>query len=84
MERLIEVPDAWETVSTHLERKQILEGFALLPDAQRRTLELSYFGGYTHIEIAGKMGVPLGTVKGRMRTGLEKMRTFLQARRVTA
>ena len=83
MERLIEVPDAWETVSAHLERKQILEGFALLPDAQRRTLELSYFGGYTHMEIAGEMGVPLGTVKGRMRMGLEKMRTFLQARGVT-
>lgn len=84
VERLIEVPDAWEAVSAHLERRQIREGFAQLPDAQRQTLELAYFGGYTHQEIAGQMGVPLGTVKGRMRMGLEKMRSFLQARGVTA
>lgn len=84
VERLVEVPDAWETVATHLEQRQIREGFAQLPDAQRRTLELAYFGGYTHIEIAGQMGVPLGTVKGRMRMALEKMRSFLVARGVTA
>ena len=84
VERLVEVPDAWETVSMHLEQKQIREGFAQLPEAQRQTLELAYFGGFTHLEIAGQMGVPLGTVKGRMRMGLEKMRSFLQARGVTA
>jgi RNA polymerase sigma-70 factor (ECF subfamily) len=84
VERLVGAPDAWETVSAHLERSQIREGFASLPQSQRQTLELAYFGGYTHLEIAGKMGVPLGTVKGRMRMGLEKMRTFLQARGVTA
>ncbi len=84
VERLLEVPDAWETVSTRIEQRQIREGFAQLPDAQRQTLELAYFGGFTHLEIAGQMGVPLGTVKGRMRMGLEKMRTFLQARGVTA
>lgn len=84
VERLIEAPDAWETVSAHLERGQIREGFDSLPEAQRETLELAYFGGYTHLEIAARMGVPLGTVKGRMRMGLEKMRTFLQARGVTA
>lgn len=84
VEGLVQVPDAWETVSTHLEQRQIREGFAQLPDAQRRTLELAYFRGYTHVEIAGQMGVPLGTVKGRMRMGLEKMRSFLVARGVTA
>lgn len=82
-ERLVEVPDAWESVSIHLEQRQIRDGFAQLPVAQRETLERAYFGGYTHLEIAGQMGVPLGTVKGRMRMGLEKMRTFLQARGVT-
>jgi RNA polymerase sigma-70 factor (ECF subfamily) len=84
VERLVEVPDAWDAVSVRLERYQIREGFAQLPENQRQTLELAYFGGYTHQEIAGKMGVPLGTVKGRMRMGLEKMRSFLQARGVTA
>ncbi len=55
-----------------------------LPAEQRQVIELAYFGGFTHLEIAGQMGVPLGTVKGRMRMGLEKMRSFLQARGVTA
>jgi len=84
VERLVAGPGGWETVAVHLERQQILEGFEQLPDAQRRTLELAYFGGYTHVEIANQMDVPLGTVKGRMRMGLEKMRSFLQARGVTS
>jgi RNA polymerase sigma-70 factor, ECF subfamily len=84
IERSAEVPDAWEAISLELERQQIREAFARLPDAQRRTLELAYFGGYTHVEIARQMDVPLGTVKGRMRIGLEKMRSYLQARGVTA
>ena len=79
-----EVPDVWEAVALDLERKQIQEGFLELPDPQRRTLELAYFGGYTHVEIASRMRVPLGTVKSRMRIGLEKMRTFLTARGVMA
>ncbi len=79
-----EVPDAWEAVAQDLERKQIKEGFRELPDSQRQTLELAYFGGYTHVEIASRMQVPLGTVKSRMRIGLEKMRTFLTARGVMA
>ena len=37
-------------------------------------IELAYFGGFSHSEIAEMLGVPLGTVKGRMRLGLEKMR----------
>jgi len=84
VEQRLEAPDAWEAVSIHLQQNQIREGFARLPEAQRQTLELAYFGGYTHLEIAGRMGVPLGTVKGRMRMGLEKMRSFLQGSGVTA
>ncbi len=83
VERTAQVADAWEALALDLERKQIREAFARLPEAQRRTVELAYFGGYTHAEIARIMEVPLGTVKGRMRMGLEKMRSFLQARGVT-
>jgi len=45
-----------------------------LPGDQSRVIELAYFGGFSQSEIARMLGVPLGTVKGRMRLGLEKIR----------
>jgi len=39
---------------------------------------MAYFGGYTHAEIADRWQIPLGTVKGRMRLGLQKMKRILQ------
>ena len=45
-------------------------------------LELAYFSGYTHAEIAGLLDLPLGTVKGRMRLGLKKVREYFDARGV--
>lgn len=49
-----------------------------LPSDQRMVIELAYFKGFTHSEIAELTGVPLGTIKGRMRLGLEKMRVVLE------
>jgi len=46
-----------------------------LPPAQRRVVDLAYFGGFTHEEIARILDAPVGTVKGRMRLALEKMRS---------
>jgi RNA polymerase sigma-70 factor (ECF subfamily) len=45
-----------------------------LPGDQSKVIQLAYFGGFSHSEIASMLGVPLGTVKGRMRLGLEKIR----------
>ena len=45
-----------------------------LPADQTQVIELAYFGGFTHREIAAMLDEPLGTVKGRLRLGLEKMR----------
>lgn len=45
-----------------------------LPGEQAKVIQMAYFGGFSHSEIAGMLGVPLGTVKGRMRLGLEKIR----------
>lgn len=48
-----------------------------LPDDQRQVIELSYYGGFTHQQIAEMLSLPPGTVKGRMRLGLGKMRIAL-------
>src|SRR3712207_532680 len=48
-----------------------------LPADQQKVIELAYFGGFTHTEIAEMIQTPLGTVKGRMRLGLEKLRSSL-------
>jgi RNA polymerase sigma-70 factor (ECF subfamily) len=45
-----------------------------LPGEQSKVIELAYFGGFSHSEIAAMLELPLGTVKGRMRLGLEKIR----------
>jgi RNA polymerase sigma-70 factor, ECF subfamily len=51
-----------------------------LPREQSEVIGLAYFGGFTHSEIAQMLGMPLGTVKGRMRLGLEKIRVTLAER----
>jgi RNA polymerase sigma-70 factor, ECF subfamily len=50
-----------------------------LPSEQLKVLELAYFSGYTHVEIAELLDLPLGTVKGRMRLGLMKMRDYFDS-----
>ena len=69
--------DVAEEAARNLEGGTVRAALGALPEAQRRTLELAYFGGYTQSELAELMGVPLGTVKGRMRIGLQKMRRAL-------
>jgi RNA polymerase sigma-70 factor (ECF subfamily) len=49
-----------------------------LPEEQSKVIELAYFGGYTHTEIADMLGLPVGTVKGRMRLGLTKLRSHFE------
>jgi RNA polymerase sigma-70 factor (ECF subfamily) len=57
---------------------QIRVALSELPAEQRRVIELAYFGGFTHTEIASMLGTPIGTVKGRMRLGLQKLRGQLR------
>ena len=61
------------------QREQVREALNTLPKEQLKILELAYFSGYTHVEIAALLDVPLGTVKGRMRLGLKKIRDYFNS-----
>src|SRR4051812_29335023 len=64
----------------NLQREQVREALRGLPPKQLKVLELAYYSGYTHQEIAELLDLPLGTVKGRMRLGLQKIREYFSSR----
>lgn len=72
--------DPWRRVSSSVEQTAVRKALDTLPLEQRLSVELAYFGSYSQPEIAGMMGVTLGTVKGRMRLGLQKLSVRLQGR----
>ena len=57
--------------------REVRGALSELPDEQSKVIQLAYFGGFSHSEIAEMLSMPLGTVKGRMRLGIEKIRTQL-------
>jgi RNA polymerase sigma-70 factor (ECF subfamily) len=71
-----------ERAAASFERDAIRAALAELPAEQRQTVLLAYFGGYSQPEIAGVTGVPLSTVKGRMRLALDKLAAYLKERGV--
>ena len=78
-ERLPEDPsDTWSEVSNTLDGELLKRCLKLIPEDQRIAIELAYFEGYTQREISELKGIPLGTVKGRIRIGMAKLREILQ------
>jgi RNA polymerase sigma-70 factor, ECF subfamily len=65
------------------QREQVREALGTLPPEQLKILELAYFSGYTHLQISELVDVPLGTIKGRMRLGLKKMRDYFDHPKLT-
>ncbi|HEX2700438.1 MAG TPA: sigma-70 family RNA polymerase sigma factor [Acidimicrobiales bacterium] len=59
--------------------EKVKEVVAVLPAAERRAIELAYFGGHTYREVATLLGEPEGTVKSRIRAGLQRMRSALSS-----
>jgi RNA polymerase sigma-70 factor, ECF subfamily len=64
------------------EAREIRAALVGLPPEQSRVIELAYYGGFSHSEIATMLDTPVGTIKGRMRLGLQKMRSQLSSERV--
>jgi RNA polymerase sigma-70 factor (ECF subfamily) len=65
-------------VARRQEADAVRAALQTLPGEQVQVIELAYFGGFTHTEIAEMLQMPVGTVKGRMRLGLEKLRNALR------
>jgi RNA polymerase sigma-70 factor, ECF subfamily len=79
IEERFEAPEHTEVeVARRDEAREIRAALAELPEEQSRVIELAFYGGYTHTEIAAMLGAPVGTIKGRMRLGMEKMRLTLE------
>ncbi len=72
-ESVLAAPDVWQAVGQHLDRDRVRAAVAALPNEQQQAIELAYFDGLSHREIAERTGAPLGTIKGRMRLGLRKL-----------
>jgi RNA polymerase sigma-70 factor, ECF subfamily len=74
----LEGPDRTEREAERRdETRKVREALGGLPDEQRRVIELAYFGGFSQSEIGDMLGLPIGTVKGRMRLGMAKLRVSL-------
>jgi RNA polymerase sigma-70 factor (ECF subfamily) len=78
LEEELEAPERTDVQAmSNAASDEIREALGELPADQRRVIELAYFGGFTHTEIASMLDTPVGTVKGRMRLGLVKLRGHL-------
>ena len=76
-ERLVSPQETAAEAERRDDARRVRSALEELPTDQRRVIELAYFGGFTHSQIAKMLGLPAGTVKGRMRLGLTKLRLLL-------
>ena len=72
-----EYDDVAESAELRIEGKKVDAAMRELSDAQRLVISLAYYGGQSHSEIADNLGVPIGTVKTRLRDGMIRLRTVM-------
>lgn len=77
------MPDVWQEVWRSVQSTQVRQALMHLPIEQRMVIELAYFQGWTHTEIAVGCQLPLGTVKSRIRCGLMQLKRVLEAMGLT-
>jgi RNA polymerase sigma-70 factor (ECF subfamily) len=78
IEERFEAPErTYAEVARREDATEVREALGGLPGDQQEVVRLAYFGGFTHTQIADMLDQPVGTVKGRMRLGLEKLRRAL-------
>ncbi|MEA2479551.1 MAG: hypothetical protein QOJ07_1473 [Thermoleophilaceae bacterium] len=78
LEERQEAPERTDVeVARREEAREVHAALESLPEQQLQVVKLAYFGGFTHTQIAQMLDMPIGTVKGRMRLGLEKLRRAL-------
>lgn len=75
-------PELWEQAASAIQSEHVRAALRALPAEQRSTVVLAYFDGLSCQQIADRLRLPLGTVKGRMRLALQKLRVLLQSERV--
>jgi RNA polymerase sigma-70 factor (ECF subfamily) len=71
-------PDVWDEAWRSVQSSQVRAALMNIPTEQRMVIELAYFQGWTHTEIAEGCQIPLGTVKARMRLGLLHLKRILE------
>jgi RNA polymerase sigma-70 factor (ECF subfamily) len=75
--------EAFAETWRNAQRDRVRDALNTLPPEQLKVLELAYFSGYTHVQVSELLDVPLGTIKGRMRLGLKKMRVYFDHPKLT-
>ena len=76
--------DSAEAAWLNIRRQVIVDALKQLPAPQRQAIELAFFGGLTHLEIATMLGDPLGTIKSRIRIGMQRLKQLLLAQGIEA